>query len=218
MYTLLVKNVFMFIYIYIIFSAAQPRSRHRASGCCWLLPWLILLVPHSARLNYCWCFAAGLFAQQKINRRKCGRLYITKVRQRAPKGSYLELKRRLKGAKRDPKRVKRQPKCIKKLKSERCRQKGRPQGGTIRSFGAIVGPFSLKTPWTNQCKNQCRKSMDIYEKMLPTLCQNEVQNQWQIYEMSEPVISCFVKIITLKSFFYMTRGIRNQSKINEKSM
>ena len=81
---------------------------------------------------------------QKFNRRKCGRLYITKVRQRAPKGSYLELKRRLKGAKRDPKRVKRQPKCIKKLKSERCRQKGRPQGGTIRSFGSNYGTFFFK--------------------------------------------------------------------------
>ena len=63
------------------------------------------------------------------------------------------------------------------------------------------------------------KIMDIYERMFPKLCQNDIQNRWQIYEIWEPAISCFfAKNITLKSFFHMIRGTGNLLKINKKSM
>ena len=139
--------------------------------------------------------------------------------QRAPKGSYLELKRRLKGAKRDPNRVKRQPKCIKKLKSERCRQKGRPQGGTIRSFGSNYGTFFFKKTMNKSMhKSMSKKYGHLWENAPKIMSKRGPKSMTNLWNVGTCDFLFFVKSITLKSFFYMTRGTRNQSKINEKSM
>ena len=105
-----------------------------------------------------------------------GAIRSPKGNQRAPKGSQKWANRR--------------PKCIKRSTFG----KGREKGGRAWGIPApLFRRFLFKKALKNQCKNRCRKSKGIYEKVLPKWCQNEVQNQWQIYEFSEPVISCFLR-------------------------
>ena len=141
-----------------------------------------------------------------------------------------EWQKDVRGNQMEPKACKREPESvptgaewwlnyIPKSTSER----GSPNCRFFGTPGFHDHPFwaqgSSKNASHNRCKNRCQKMYWIYENMFPKWCQNKVQNRWRIRDFFEPVISCvFVKSITLKSFFHMTRGTRIQSKINEKSM
>ena len=118
-----------------------------------------------------------------------------------------------KGSQRDPKRVKRQPKCIKKLKSERCRQKGRPQGGTIRSFGSNYGTFFFKKTMNKSMhKSMSKKYGHLWENAPKIMSKRGPKSMTNLWNVGTCDFLFFVKSITLKSFFYMIRGGKNNQK------
>ena len=130
-------------------------------------------------------------------------------------GAKTSPKGRLKGSKSSQKATK----IIKKLKSERCRRKGRPQGGTIRSFGSNYGTFFFKkTMNKSMYKSMSKKYGHLWEHAPKIMSKRGPKSMTNLWNVGTCDFLFFVKSITLKSFFYMTRGTRNQSKINEKSM
>ena len=76
------------------------------------------------------------------------------------------------GAIRVPFGSQRVPKVDQNASKDRCSEKVAKrvlQGRSARLFpGAFWEPFSIKNAFQNQYKSRCRKSMEIYEKMLQT--------------------------------------------------
>ena len=137
---------------------------------------------------------------------------MPKGSQKGTNGSQKEPKGSPKGATRNQKWAQGRPKCIKKSSFGKGEEKGAWTPPVHLFSGPFWEPFSIKNDIKNQCKSPCRKNMDIYEKLLPKSCQNEVHNQWQIYDFSEPAISCFREEYNVKIVFSHDQGYQKSFK------
>ena len=126
----------------------------------------------------------------------CGKIYLwnrndtrrvdnvtqgIKSNQKWSRKSDKEWQKDVRGNQMEPKACKKEPEsvptgaklwlnCIQKSTSER----GSPNCHFFGTPGFHDHPFwaqiSIKNAFKNQCKSQCRKNMEIYEKMLPKSC------------------------------------------------
>ena len=128
-----------------------------------------------------------------------------------------------KGSQRDPKRVKRQPKCIQKLKSERCRQKGRPQGGTIRSFGSNYGTFFYKKTMNKSMqKSMSKKYGHLWENAPKIMSKRGPKSMTNLWNVGTCDFLFFCEEYNVKIVFLHDQGyqksVKNQWEINVNSM